>query len=88
MSSAIPNIFGTSWKISSILHWNMLPAGDTLDSSLAYLYLPNWHERVRFNDFLSSFRFPNPDLASTGVRGCVFVNVMNIQLTVWSLYTD
>ena len=46
MLSAIQNTVGSSLDISSIFHWNVLPAGTTPNSSLVNLYLPNWHVNV------------------------------------------
>ena len=47
------NTLNRSLKISSIIHWNMFPAGTTLSGSLVNLCLPNWHVYVvGHNDFL------------------------------------
>ena len=41
MSTAIPNTFGISLNISSILHWNMSPTGNAPNGRCLYLYLPS-----------------------------------------------
>ena len=46
MSSAMPNTFGSSLNISFILFWNMSPYRAVPNSSLLYLFLPNWHANV------------------------------------------
>ena len=40
MSSVIPNTFANV-NISFVFLWKMLPAGDTSNGNLLYLYLPN-----------------------------------------------
>ena len=65
MSSAMPNIFDMSLKISSIICWNILPAGGTPNGSYLYLYLPNCHANViRYDDLSSSRKLWYPELTS------------------------
>ena len=57
MSSAIPNTFGMSLEILSILHWNMSPAGAAPNGRCLYGYQPNGHAKVvNYEDFLSNFK--------------------------------
>ena len=53
MSSAIPNTFGRSLKISSIIHCNTSPAGTMQSGRQVNLYLPNIHVTnvVQWEDF-------------------------------------
>ena len=53
----IPYMFGMSLKISSILCWNMSPAGAALNGKHLYQYWPNGHAKVvKYEDFSSNFK--------------------------------
>ena len=76
ISSTMPKMFGINLNVSSILHWNMSPAGTAQNRSHLYLYLPNWHTNVvRYDDFSSNFRLWYPELPS----------IIDIYLTLLSL---
>ena len=88
MSSAMPNTFGKSLNISSIFHWNISPAGAAPNSSLLYLYLPNWHVNVvRYDDLSSNLRLWWPDLASIRERYFTLFSFRKISLSVGPLWT-
>ena len=74
MSSAMPNMFGISLKVSSILHWNILPAGAAPKGRCLYQYLPNGHANmVRYDDCISNHRLWYPELASIIDMHCMFL---------------
>ena len=55
MSPAVPKTFGISIKISSILHWNILPTGTAPNGRHLYHYLPNGQANVvRYDDLVSN----------------------------------
>ena len=86
MSSAIPNTFGISLKISSILCWNMLPAGTAPNSRCLYLYLPNGQANVvRYNDCISSLRLWYPELTSIMNMYCTLFSLGSISFSVGPL---
>ena len=63
------NNIGSSLKILSILHWNMLPVLAAWNGSLKYLYLPNWHAKVaKYDNFLLNFRLCYPELSAVSVK--------------------
>ena len=65
MSSMMLKTFGMSPKISSVLHWNISPAGTALNGNHLYWYLPNGHANVvRYEDLVSNCRLWYPELAS------------------------
>ena len=75
----MPKTFGISLKISSILHWNISPAGATLKGRYLYWYLPNV---VRYDDYTSNHRLWYPELVSIIDMHCTLFGLGNILLSV------
>ena len=86
MLSAIPNTLGMSLKVSSILHWNMLPAGTALKGKCFYLYLPNGQANVvKYDNCLSNLILWYSELASMMDMYCTLLSFGSISLSVGPL---
>ena len=86
MSSAMPNTFGMSLKISSTLHWNMSPAGAALNGSHLYQHWPNRHVKVvRYDNFSSNCKLWYPKLIYIIDIYCTLLSFGSISFNVGPL---